>query len=189
MRSPCTVLLALCAITSAFLLTGCSAQRLTRAELSALEADAAATIEDFKDADAGFSRWMDRSAGYAIFPSVGKGAIGIGGAHGDGLVYEDGAVIGTSAMSQATIGFQLGGQVFSEVIFFEDEADIDRFTTGKFEFGAQASAVAATAGAAAGTEFTNGMAIFLHSKGGLMYEASIGGQKFNFRPIEDAIRE
>ena len=139
--------------------------------------------------------------GYAVFPTVGKGGIGIGGAYGKGQVYRGGKLTGTSSLVKLTIGFQLGGQAFSEIIFFQDKRAYNEFTSGNFEFDATASAVAitagvqaeagttgVTAGASAGpatgvqaeTNYRKGMAIFIHAKGGLMYEAAIGGQKFNF---------
>ena len=141
--------------------------------------------------------------GYAVFPTVGKGGIGIGGAYGKGQVYKGGKVTGTTKLFKATIGFQLGGQAFSEIIFFQDKRAYDDFTSGEFEFDATASVVAITAGAQAkaGTEgatagassgpatgtqaktnYRKGMAVFVHAKGGLMFEAAIGGQKFSFKP-------
>jgi lipid-binding SYLF domain-containing protein len=140
--------------------------------------------------------------GYAVFPTVGKGGIGIGGAYGKGRVYEQGNYIGDTSMTQVTLGLQLGGQAYSQMIFFEDKRALDEFTSGNFEFGAQASAVAITAGAQAQASTTGssaglsggqhdattkgsyykGMAVFTVAKGGLMYEASIGGQKFSYTP-------
>jgi len=160
------------------------------------------TIEVYKKSET-VKPFFENAYGYAVFPTVGKGGIGIGGAFGKGRVYRKGTVTGSVSLIKATIGFQLGGQAFSEIIFFEDERAYDDFTSGNFEFDATASAVAITAGvqAKAGTEGTTagasagpatgkqapskyrkGMAVFVHTKGGLMYEASIGGQKFNFTP-------
>jgi len=158
------------------------------------------TIEIYKK-DASVQPFFKNAYGYAVFPNIGKGGIGIGGAYGKGRVYHGGKVTGETSLFKATIGFQLGGQVFSEMIFFEDQRAYDEFTSGEFEFDASASAVAITAGvqAKAGTEgatasasagpatgqqadtnYHNGMAVFVHTKGGLMYEAAIGGQKFTF---------
>jgi lipid-binding SYLF domain-containing protein len=140
--------------------------------------------------------------GYAVFPTIGKGGIGIGAAHGSGRVYASGQYVGDTKMTQVTIGLQLGGQAYSQIIFFEDKRALDEFTSGNFEFGAQATAVAITAGASAqagtagtsagaGTsksdstttgKYSKGMAVFTVAKGGLMYEASIGGQKFSYKP-------
>jgi lipid-binding SYLF domain-containing protein len=118
--------------------------------------------------------------GYVIFPNVGKGAIGIGGAAGNGVAYEGGMEIGMAKLTQVSIGFQWGGQAYREVIFFKDKAAMDRFKENKVELSAQASAVAATVGASADADYTNGVLIFTMQKGGLMYEASVGGQKFKF---------
>jgi len=146
--------------------------------------------------------FFKESYGYAVFPTVGKAGIGIGGAYGKGKVYEQGKYVGDTSMAQATIGLQLGGQAYSQIIFFQDERAFKEFTSGNFEFGAQATAVAITAGASANTSTTGssagasggknnantvgsynkGMAVFTVAKGGLMYEASIGGQKYTYTP-------
>ncbi len=142
--------------------------------------------------------------GYAVFPTIGKGGIGLGAAHGSGRVYAQGKETGTTTMNQVTVGFQLGGQAFSQIIFLKDKRAFDDFTSGNFEFGAQVAAVAITAAASAGTSTTGssagasggsknattvgngyhkGMAIFTVAKGGLMYEATVGGQKFSYKPL------
>jgi lipid-binding SYLF domain-containing protein len=126
---------------------------------------------------------FDNSYGYVIFPNVGKGGIGVGGAAGNGIVFENGNMIGKAKMKQVTVGFQFGGQVYREVIFFENKAGLDRFKKNKFEFSAQASAVAATEGASANVKYRDGVMVFTQQKGGLMYEASIGGQKFSFTKL------
>ena len=126
--------------------------------------------------------FFDQARGYAIFPTVGKGGIGIGGAYGKGKVFEREKLIGRTKLMQATIGFQLGGQAYREIIFFKDKNALDHFTSGNFEFSAQASAIAVTAGAATDADYSDGVAVFTMPKGGLMYEASIGGQKFSFDP-------
>lgn len=157
-------------------------------------------VEIFKKSEA-VQPFFKSAYGYAVFPTVGKAGFGIGGAYGKGQVYRGGKVAGEAKLFKATIGFQLGGQAFSEIIFFEDKRAYDEFTSGNFEFDAAASAVAITAGAQAkaGTEgatagasagpntntqakarYHKGMAVFVHTKGGLMYEAAIGGQKFSF---------
>ena len=124
---------------------------------------------------------FDNAAGYVIFPNVGKGGLGIGAAAGNGVVYEDGAMVGMAKLSQLSIGFQAGGQAYREVIFFESKSELERFKASRFEFSAQASAVAATEGASANVKYTDGVMVFTMQKGGLMYEASIGGQKFDFK--------
>ena len=160
------------------------------------------TIDIFKKSGA-VEPFFKGAYGYAVFPTIGKAGFGIGGSYGTGQVYQGGKVTGETSLIKATIGFQAGAQAFSEMIFFEDKRAYDEFTSGEFEFDAAASAVAITAGvqAKAGTEGTTagasagpatgkqakasyhkGMAVFVHIKGGLMYEAAIGGQKFSFKP-------
>jgi lipid-binding SYLF domain-containing protein len=147
-------------------------------------------IEDSKVAKAEFIKTdalmqslFDNSYGYVIFPNVGKGGVGVGGAAGNGTVFEHGQTVGSAKMKQVSVGFQFGGQAYREVIFFENKAALDRFKQNKFEFSAQASAVAATTGASANVKYRDGVMVFTQQKGGLMYEASIGGQKFNYNPF------
>lgn len=128
--------------------------------------------------------FKDKSYGYAVFPRITKGAIGIGGAGGKGIVFKNHEPKGQSTMSQATIGFQLGGQQYKEVIFFEDKAAYEKFTNEKVKFNGQASAVAITSGASVDVAFKDGIAVFTQAKGGLMYEASIGGQHFSYKQKE-----
>lgn len=148
------------------------------------DAKVAQTIATFKTKDPGLKRFFKEAIGYAVFPTVGKGGIGIGGAYGEGKVYKRGKYIGDTSLSQVTIGLQLGGQAYSEVIFFGSRAALEDFTGGNFEFSAQASAVAVTAGASADADYDGGIAVFTMAKGGLMYEASVGGQKFSFTPAK-----
>lgn len=146
-------------------------------------ADSKTAKTAFINTDGQINNHFSTAYGYAIFPNVGKGGMGIGGAAGNGAVYEKGVLIGMAKMKQLTIGFQWGGQAYREVIFFETKADLDRFKENKFELSAQASAVAATAGASANAKYKDGVLIFTQTKGGLMYEASIGGQKFDFKGL------
>ena len=160
------------------------------------------TVDVFKKSPA-VKPFIENCYGYAVFPTVGKGGFVVGGSYGNGQVVAQGKVTGTTKLIKATIGFQAGGQAFSQIIFFEDKRAYDEFTGGSFEFGAGVSAVAITAGAqaSAGTEgasagasagpatgaqaktsYHKGMAVFVHAKGGLMYEATVGGQKFSFEP-------
>ena len=124
--------------------------------------------------------YFKEAAGFAVFPNIAKAGLGFGGARGSGEVFEDGKIIGSTTVTQLSFGFQLGGQAFSQIIFFQNKRDLDRFTDGNFEFGASASAALITEGANASLDYTNGVAVMTFSKGGLMYEASIGGQKFTF---------
>ena len=124
----------------------------------------------------------DKAYGYAIFPKVTKAGLAIGGAAGKGIVYQNKAIVGSSKLKQASFGLQAGGQQYSEVIFFENKESFDRFTNGNLKFGAQASAVAITEGASVDVAYQNGVAVFTQVKGGLMFEASLGGQHFKFEP-------
>ena len=126
--------------------------------------------------------FKSKAYGYVVFPKVTKAGVGIGGAAGRGAVFKNHVVVGSSNLKQASIGFQLGGQQYSEVIFFENKKAFDNFTNGKLKFGAQASAVAITEGASVDAAYNDGVAVFTKTKGGLMYEASIGGQHFKFKP-------
>ena len=146
-------------------------------EKQALEAIAA-----FKKTDPSIDAFFKKAHGYAVFPEITKGAIGIGGAAGDGTVFERGAAIGSSSMTQVTIGLQLGGETYSEVIFFKDKAALDNFKGGNYEVAAGASAIALKDGVSKTADYDNGVAIFTMGTGGLMFEASIGGQKFSFEP-------
>ena len=128
--------------------------------------------------------YKDKSYGYAVFPKVTKGAVGVGGAAGKGIVYEGDTPVGESQLKQATIGFQLGGQQYMEVIFFEDKNAFDKFTNKKVKFSGQASAVALKPGLSIDIAFKDGMAVFTQTKGGWMYEASIGGQHFTYKAKE-----
>jgi lipid-binding SYLF domain-containing protein len=149
-------------------------------------ADAQAVIAKFKEKDPGLARVFATARGYAVYPTVGKGGIGIGGARGKGYVYERGRLIGRSTLTQVTIGLQLGGQAYSEVVFLKDAAAMESFKRGRLKLDAQASAVALTARASADLAYREGVAIVTMAKGGLMYEASVGGQKFSFSPIDKA---
>jgi lipid-binding SYLF domain-containing protein len=146
-----------------------------------LQGDANNARSKFIESDGLMQNLFDKSYGYVIFPNVGKGAIGVGGAAGNGIVYEQGKAVGHAKMKQVTVGFQFGGQSYREVIFFETKEALDQFKGGNFEFSAQASAVAVTKGAAANVKYRNGIMVFTQEKGGLMYEAAVGGQKFDYK--------
>jgi lipid-binding SYLF domain-containing protein len=164
----------------------------------------ARTIEVYRQSDV-VKPFFDDSYGYAVFPTVGQAGLVIGGAFGNGKVFVNGQVTGTTRMVKASIGFQAGGQAFSQMIFFQDKRAYDEFTSGSFEFGAGVSVVAitagaqasastqgATAGASAGpatgaqaqAQYHRGMAVFVHAIGGLMYEATVTGQRFSYTPKE-----
>jgi len=142
-----------------------------------------ATIGEFKETDSGISKFFSSAYGYVVFPGIGKGGLGVGGAGGKGTVFKGGSAVADAKMSQVTVGFQAGGQKYAEVIFFENAAAYDRFMGDKFEFAAQVSAVALKSGASADAKYRDGMLVFTQAIGGLMYEASIGGQKFKVKPF------
>jgi lipid-binding SYLF domain-containing protein len=147
---------------------------------SEMQLAVAKAILDVQKKDPSIEKFFKESAGYAVFPNVGKGGIGIGGAHGKGLVIVNDKAVGKTSLSQVTIGLQLGGQVYAEFVFFKDEVALGHFQRGNFELNAQASAIAVTAGASADADYDKGVAIFTNVGGGLMFEASVGGQKFTY---------
>lgn len=146
-----------------------------------IEKDAATTLAAAKAADPTLAPVFDTSAGYAVFPRVGKAAAGVGGAYGKGVLYERGRAVGYCDLTQATVGMQLGGQVYSEIIAFETGKDVTSFKEGSFRFAAQATAVALKSGAGANATYTDGVAVFTMDESGLMYEAAVGGQKFSYQ--------
>ena len=145
--------------------------------------DVPPVIAKVKAKDPGMEKIFSDAVGYAVFPTVGKGGIGLGGAHGKGWVYEGSNLIGKSTLTQVTVGLQLGGQAYSEVVFFQTRQALDNFKLGHLKLDAQASAIALTARASADLAYRNGVAIVTMAKGGLMYEASVGGQKFSYTPV------
>ena len=140
------------------------------------------TIANFKAKDPGIERFFDSAYGYAVFPTIGKGGLVLGFARGKGLVYEKGKIVGRATLVQGTVGAQIGGQSYSEIIFLQDKVALDNLKNNKLKFAAQASAIAVTAGASADAAYEGGVAVFTLPKGGLMAEASIGGQEFKFEP-------
>lgn len=160
------------------------------------------TVTLFKDAGQSKAYFGD-CYGYAIFPTIGKGGLVVGAAHGNGRVYEQGVYVGDSSMTQLSVGLQAGGQAYSQIIFFQDARSLSEFTSGSYEFGADIGAVAITAAASAHAgstgsgagasggkkdaatagKYHKGVAVFTIAKGGAMYEASVSGQKFSFKPV------
>ena len=172
-------------LTTTILLTGLvlgSQAADKKAEHKKLQADAEAAIKAFNRADTGMKDKFKKSPGYAVFPNVGKGGFVIGGAHGNGIVYEAGKVIGYASLTQVTVGAQIGGQEFSQVIFFETKEALAKFKEGGYSMSAQVSAVAAAEGASQNAKYVDGVMVFTRAKSGLMAEASVGGQKFKFEP-------
>ena len=172
----------LAATLSLVALTGCSTAPDThegKAELSRTSRNA---VEQAQVNDPTLVPVLRRAAAYAVFPSVAKGGAGLGGAYGKGDLYENGVVVGYCDLSQGTIGLQLGGQTYTEIICFETAHAAQTFKEGHFRFDAQATAVALRSGAGANAKYVNGVAVFTMDEAGLMYEASIGGQKFTYQP-------
>lgn len=158
---------------------GCSTAPTSSSARTELLDEARNTIAMFKQSDRSLDRFFSSSAGYAVYPNIAKGGFVVGGAHGRGALFENGRFTSYCDMTQATIGAQIGGQAYSEIIFFENQNALNEFKRGEMEFAAQATAVAATAGAATNMNYDNGVAVFVGDQVGLMAEASVGGQKFS----------
>lgn len=142
--------------------------------------DVQATIEEFLENYSDIEGFIETSAGFAVFPTVGKAAFLVGGAHGSGELLVAGVAVGKTEISEISVGLQAGGQSFSEIIFFESAADVENFTTGKLEFSSEFSAVAVSGGAIQKPPYRDGVVVFTYTKGGLMAEMSVGGQKFKY---------
>ena len=164
------------------LASGCSTVPERKESKDVLVSQVKEAIAAFETKDPSIKTFFDGSYAYAVLPRVLKGAIWVGGAHGNGEVYEQGEMVGYCSMSQATLGFSFGGESFREIIFFREKPDLNKFRTEEFTFSAQASGVAATAGAAAKADYKDGMAVFVLTKAGLMLDVSLGGQKFKYVP-------
>ncbi len=179
MNSYKLVLLASSALI-AILIAGCQTAPKTKADKDDLEMRAESTVVTFKTLDPPISTFFDSAKGYAVFPSIGKGGLIAGGAYGKGVLYENDKVVGYCDLSQGSIGFQIGGQAYSEIIFFQTQHTLSTFKAGEFAFAGQASGVAVQAGASADAAYTAGVAVFTRPQGGLMGEAAIGGQNFTY---------
>ena len=149
-----------------------------KAELTTEVNEAKATLIK---TDEGLKSIMEKAKGFVIFPSVAKGGLGVGAAAGTGQLLEKGKAVGEAKLRQVSVGFQAGGQAYIELICFEDQTSLDNFKKGNFEFSAQVSAVAVTAGVSKNAKYENGIMVLTLAKGGLMYEASVGGQKFKYK--------
>ena len=163
------------------LLAACATAPETHEGKAEMRRTSAEALSQAQQNDPSLRNLIQVSAGYAVFPSIGKGAIGIGGAYGKGDLYQNGVVVGYCDMTQASIGFQLGGQAYTEILVFETPAAVERFKNGNFRFDAQATAVALKSGAGANAKFANGVVVFTMDEAGLMYEAAVGGQKFSYQ--------
>jgi lipid-binding SYLF domain-containing protein len=165
---------------SAFFSAACSTAPKSEAARVEIRDEADTALATAQKNDPSLTPLLNSAAGYAVFPTVGKGAIGVGGAYGRGVLYEGGRQVGYCDLSQGSIGLQLGGQAYTQIILFENQAALEKFKTGNLAFAAQATAVALKSGAGANAKYADGVAVFTMGESGLMYEASIGGQKFSY---------
>ncbi len=160
---------------------GCGTSPSSETKREELKDDAKSSLKKLENEDAGLSDFISKAYGYAVFPSVGKGGLLVGGAYGRAEVYEQGEFVGYASLTQASVGLQAGGQEFTELVVFENKDAMERFKNNRVSFAANASAVALKSGAAASAKYDNGVAVFTKPTGGLMFEASIGGQQFTFK--------
>jgi lipid-binding SYLF domain-containing protein len=147
-----------------------------------LNAEAEKAIKALQSADSGLANCFNHAAGYVVFPSVGKGGLIFGAEHGNGLLYEKSKPVGEATLTEISVGPQVGGQSFYEVIFFQTSDAVDNFKQGNFEMSAEVSAVAAAEGASLNAKYRDGVMVFTLPRNGLMVQASIGGQKFKYKP-------
>jgi lipid-binding SYLF domain-containing protein len=171
-----------CLLAAAMLFAGCSTAPTSEVKVDELRTAVDNTTRRVESLDPTLKKHLDNTYAYAIFPTVGKGGVIVGGAYGRGEVYERGAMVGWADISQATIGAQLGGQTFTEVILFESQEAFNNFKNNKLKFAANVSAVAMKSGAADSAKYTNGVLVFVEPKAGLMLEAAVGGQSFSYQP-------
>lgn len=172
------------AVTAASVaLTACSTAPRTAEKREDIRQDSNHALVKAKASDPSMTKVFEDAHGSAVFPKIGKGAVGVGGAYGKGVLFQDGKIVGYCDVSQASIGLQLGGQTYTEIICFEDQKSFDRFKTGNFAFDAQATAVALKSGAGANAKYSDGVAVFTMDETGLMFEAAIGGQKFAYQAL------
>ncbi len=177
---------ALSLVIGCTILPGCDtggSYRTTAQRSTSLEQAASDAVARFRETEPAMKPYFESAAGYAVFPEVAKGGLILGGARGDGVLFEGGRATHYVTLTAGSIGAQIGGQVFREIIFFETQAELDTFKSGNFEFDAAASAVAARAGGTAAAAYTKGVAVFVSGERGLMAEASVGGQQFDVRSI------
>ena len=172
--------LAIASLTAA---TGCSTSPEDEGGGAILASSSQAAMNAFTTEDPSLQGLLDRSVGWAIFPEVGKAGFVVGGSHGRGEVFERGAKIGYADITQGTFGLQAGAQTFSELVVFMRQEDLDRFKGGEFQLAGNISAVAIKPGAAASTDLSKGVIVFVRTTGGLMAEAAVGGQVFRFEPL------
>jgi lipid-binding SYLF domain-containing protein len=166
----------------ALALAGCATAPTTTSGRQDLRAEATDALRELRAADPSLGGFLERSHGYVVFPRVGKGAWIVGGGYGRGVVYRQGAQVGWADITQASVGLQIGGQAYMEVLVFESAKDLERFQAGRFTLTANVSAVILKTGAAEQAKYTDGVAVFVKPIGGAMVEASVGGQQFSYLP-------
>ena len=171
---------------AAMLIGGCGTTPKSDEAKADLQGGADRAVERMTSKDASLRGFIDKGYAHVVFPKVGKGGLIVGGGYGRGVVYEQGAMVGYADITQATVGAQIGGQTFSQLMVFQNKEAFDRFRQNKLEFSANASAVAIETGAATAAKYDNGVAVFVEPRAGLMAEAAIGGQKFTFVPADGA---
>jgi len=176
------LLIATFGLVVALAFAGCATAPKSEEGKSDIRDKAAAALAKAESNDPSLATVLHDAKGYAVFPTVGKGAVGVGGAYGKGVLYEGGSFIGYCDLSQASIGLALGGQTYTEIISFQTIEALNRFKGGNFAFDAQATAVAIKSGAGTNAKYANGVAVFTMGESGLMFEASVGGQKFSYQP-------
>jgi lipid-binding SYLF domain-containing protein len=164
------------------LLVSCATAPSSRSERDALVAEATSALQQMRAEDPGVAALVQRGYGYAMFPSVTKGGLVVGGARGQGVAYEQGRLVGYCDLTQGSVGLQAGAQTFSELLVFENKSALDRFRAGSLNFAADASAVVLKTGVATNAEFVDGVAVVVRPIGGVMVEASVGGQQFTYQP-------
>jgi lipid-binding SYLF domain-containing protein len=170
------------AVVSLAFVTGCTTAPQSDEGKDKLRTHVDNAMKQLDESDPSLRDFLNKAYGYVVFPTAGKGGLIVGGAYGHGIVYEQGQMIGYADISQATVGAQIGGQEFTEIIAFENKAALDRFKAGQLKFAANASAVILKSGAAASAKYTDGVAIFVQPKAGAMAEATVGGQSFSYLP-------
>jgi lipid-binding SYLF domain-containing protein len=173
------------AVVAMFMMVGCATAPNSQAERRGLIAEADATVSSMTAKDPSLQRLLDRSPGYAVFPNIGAAGAIVGGAYGRGVLFERGRPAGFTELNQGSLGALIGGQTYSQIMVFENEAALNRIKAGNFDVGAEASAVALSAGIADAAQFEDGVAIFQLPKGGLMASAAVNGQKINFQPMDN----
>lgn len=182
-------LLSSATVLALFTAVGCSTAPRTQAEKQSLVGESEAAVASMTAKDPSLRNMLDRHSNYAVYPNVGRAGAIVGGAYGRGVVFEDGRPVGFTELNQASVGAQIGGQSYSQIIVFENEAALNRLKAGNFDVGAEASAVALTAGAAAATSFEGGVAVFQLPRGGLMAAATVNGQKINYEPMSESFSD